>query len=141
MGWPYHFVDLNDGQKLQRRQLLERYGVIAQVSVVLPLLVFQARLLSFWISRNISHSAGVDSPSSPYLKSAQKQTRSSVRSLKVSFRRWQWWAGESVNLFGNHLGTRGEVLGAAVWFAWLLLLCFLQTGDGMWTDGAIAALY
>lgn len=131
MGWPYHFVDLNSEQKHQRRQLLDQYGVIAQVSIVLPLLVLQSRLLYLWISRNINQSAGVDAPSSPHLKSAQSRSRLSVKSLKSNLRRWQWWAGESVSLFGDHLGTRGEVLGAAVWLGWLLLLCFLQTGGGM----------
>lgn len=130
MGWPYHFVDLTDDEKHLRRLLLDRYGVIAQVSVLLPLLVLQGRLLSFWISRNISQSATVDEPSSPYLKSTQSQGKLSINSFKASLRRWQWWAGEPVSLFGDKLGTRGEVLGAAMWLVWLLVLCFVQTGDG-----------
>ena len=132
MGWPYHFVDLTDAQKHQRRLLLDRYAVIAQVSVLLPLLVLQARLLSFWINRNIRQTASNEAPSSPYLKSAQRQGGFSLRSLRTSYRRWYWWASEPLSLFGDHLGSRGEVLGAAVWTVWLLVLCFLQTGDGMY---------
>ncbi|KAK4548593.1 hypothetical protein LTR36_009503 [Oleoguttula mirabilis] len=40
-----------------------------------------------------------------------------------------WWAGNPLDMFGCHLGTNGEVVGAVVWAAWLLLLCFVQTGD------------
>ena len=35
-----------------------------------------------------------------------------------------------MDVFGYYMGRNGEVVGAVVWCAWLLVLCFVQTGDG-----------
>lgn len=124
----YRFVDLTDEQRHERRELLDYYGLLAQVSVLVPLLVIQVFFLASWLKRKIAPQCGFDqAPSSPYAKRSHAEQR-----FQVS-KRWRiflWWCGDSVHVAGVHVGTKGELLGAASWTAWLLLLSFLQTGDG-----------
>jgi hypothetical protein len=41
MGWPYQFVDLTEAQKVTRRTLLDTYGLVAQVSAGVVLILIQ----------------------------------------------------------------------------------------------------
>lgn len=40
--------------------------------------------------------------------------------------------GEEVEVLGCGIGRRGEVIGAGVWTAWLVVLCVVQTEHGMY---------
>jgi hypothetical protein len=131
MGWPYRFVDLTDDEKHHRRYLLDWYGTFAQVSVLLPLLVIQAYFLTARFGKRWHDQSDREVPSSPRLKYSKLRRKLNVRSVKAAFRRLNWWSGESLDVLGVHLGTNGEVLAAIAWTVWSLLLCFLQTGDGM----------
>lgn len=128
MGFIYSFVDLDEEQKHRRRQLLDNYGFTAQLSVVAPLLVIQLYFLATWAQARSRHNAGLKPPSSPVRKSTQ--SRHHVESLSANIRKFIWWCGDHVVLQGIELGTKGEILGALAWTTWLLVLSFLQTGDG-----------
>ena len=125
----WHFLDLTPEQKAHRRELLDRYATIAQLSALIPLKATALYLLTQWIHDRWMDRGDRDIPSSPYLKEA-KTRRGVLWRVRCWSRRVTWWAGEPVEVWGYGFAKRGEVLGAAVWTAWLLLLCVLQTGDG-----------
>jgi len=125
MGWPYHFVDLNDIQKIQRRDLLDRYGIYAQLSALVPILIYQLYRLARWVNseRQRSKVSYTAVPSSPALK----KSRSNNSGLVV--RKWRslaWWL-EGEGLEG--WGSRGRWIAGGVWGTWLLFLCVHKTGD------------
>ncbi|KLU84724.1 metalloreductase Fre8 [Magnaporthiopsis poae ATCC 64411] len=107
MAWPYRFVDLDADAKALRREALDRYALYSQLSVLLPVVAVLARRVARRAFASSSSSLASSSsdysavPDSPQLKSRRS----------------------------SHRGERGVwVLGGA-WAAWLLLLCFLGTGD------------
>ncbi|KAK5125346.1 hypothetical protein LTR85_000455 [Meristemomyces frigidus] len=129
MGWPYHFLDLTSEQKHQRRYLLDWYGSLAQISVFVPLLAAQGYFLFIWANRRWVGQGNSDAPNSPHAKRQRVNGTGRVRSVTETARKVAWWAGNSLDVFGYHLGTNGDALAALLWAAWLLLLCVLQTGD------------
>lgn len=125
MGFPYHFVTLNDEQNLRRRQLLDGYGQFAQLSILLLPLVYQLcfglRLLMSRIwppNRQV-----VKEHQSPVISSFKQPARGySTKSLA----RIRWFLdGE----FFEGWNTRQEWLIASLWATWLLVLVFRDTGD------------
>lgn len=126
----YHFVDLDHEQKVQRRERLDFYGGLAQISVVVPILVVQCYLLATWIQRIRQKQQDIQTPSSPYVKQARVGHGFNVSGLTANWRMFTWWCGDAVEIADVYLGTKGEVIGAAGWMLWLLVLCFVQTGDG-----------
>ncbi|KAF2773771.1 hypothetical protein EJ03DRAFT_264096 [Teratosphaeria nubilosa] len=131
MGWPYRFGELTAEQKQQRRELLDWYGFVAQMSVLVPLLALQVYFLTVWVGKKIQRQKDLGAPSSPYAKAHRSTTTARIaKNVRLLARRIQWWLGNSLELLGYHLGTNGEVIAAVTWTAWLLLLlsCF-QTGD------------
>ncbi|GAB7357995.1 hypothetical protein MBLNU230_g0162t1 [Neophaeotheca triangularis] len=129
MGWPYTFPDLSTADKLERRKILDLYGAIAQVSVVLPLLLTGIlSLVARWLlSGQREHIQ--DGTSSPQLKRQSRNHRLSLANLTSTWRKYQWWLGDDLEILRYRLGTRGEVLGGATWTAWLLVCSFSQTGE------------
>ena len=125
----WHFKNLSDDQKHERRLLLDHYATIAQASILVPLLALQLYFFAHWIRSRWTNSNALETPGSPREKAASKRLDVSTR-VKTSTRIFLWWAGEPVLIGDYYVSTRGELLGASVWFAWLLLLCVLQTGDG-----------
>ena len=53
MGWPYQFVDLTEAQKISRRTLLDTYGLAAQASAGIVLIVIQLLFLAQWLSQGL----------------------------------------------------------------------------------------
>jgi len=127
----WHFKDLSSDQKHERRLLLDQYATIAQASVLVPLLVLQLYFFAYWIRSHWTNSNVLETPGSPHEKAAGRRPDVLTRA-KTSLRIFLWWAGEPVVIGDYYVSTRGELLGASAWFAWLLLLCVLQTGDGEW---------
>lgn len=152
----YHFVSLDQDQVHQRRQLLDAYATIAQLSALVPLLVIQASFLARALHRGLvaggvssyfslssnrrtpipqdedaAEDNGDGTPSSPYLKHEQTSGKGRRRSLQtrltVAWRKAAWWCGEEV-VFAEC--SRGQLLAAGVWGAWLVFLSFVQTGEG-----------
>ncbi|WPG98432.1 Hypothetical protein R9X50_00122200 [Acrodontium crateriforme] len=126
MGWPYHFVSLTDEQQIDRRHALDWYAVVGQLSVLTPLFLCQCFFFARWIIRRWRKAAQHQPPSSPIVKHAKLGR---FARFEAQLRKIQWWAGGEIRLLGGRLGTKGEVVGAVVWFCWLVVLCFMQTGD------------
>ena len=125
----YKFINLDQAGTDDRRRLLDYYGQLAQISVILPLLCTQVYFLALWANGILGRQSALDPPSSPRRKEATVGNRTS-NSTTVRLARVFWWCGEPVSLLGYEYGTRGELVCAVLWTAWLLALCFLQTGDG-----------
>ncbi|KAF7187377.1 Ferric/cupric reductase transmembrane component 2 [Pseudocercospora fuligena] len=124
-GW-YRFVDLSSEEKHHRRELLDYYGFVAQVSVIVPILVLLAYTWTSRIARRFATPATSEAPpSSPYAKAARL---GNGLDAGARWRQVIWWFGEDVSIFRYHVGTRGEALGGFAWLAWLVILSFLETG-------------
>lgn len=133
----YHFVDLTEQQRYERRHLLDRYAFLAQISAIVLLLTIQIyfAVISLWRRWRSAPGSGNESsaPSSPYAKhegiaAAARPVDSTA--LTVFWRKSMWWLGEEISMLQS---TRGEVLFSTVWSLWLLVLCFAQTGDGKYS--------
>jgi hypothetical protein len=126
MAWPYHLLDLTHEQKHERRLLLDRYGVYAQLSAFIPILAYQLYRLAVWVyserkRSKVSYSA---IPSSPTLKRSRASTSGN---FARSWRTTIWWLeGE----FAQGWPSRGKLIAAGVWISWLLFLCVHNTGEG-----------
>jgi hypothetical protein len=127
MGWPYQFVDLTEAQKVTRRTLLDTYGLVAQVSAGVVLIMIQLIFVAQWARRKGN---GSDVPSSPSLKNLSKGSSLNTQAIARRWRGVDWWAGDSLTIFGVDLGTKGQATAAVCWTVWLLILCFAQTGKG-----------
>ena len=129
----WHFLDLTQDQKLERRRLLDLYGSIAQISALIPLLILQIYFLALWLYRRWSDRDGKISggiPGSPYLKKRRDGMVGGFWSrVRVGWRKSLWWMGDGVEVLGFK-STKGEIVGAGLWTFWLLVLCCLQTRGG-----------
>jgi hypothetical protein len=135
MGWPWHFVSLNDEQVLLRREILDRYGAYAQLSALIPVLVFQLYRLGVWVLAererervNQGYTALPQRPNS-LIRKEEKLTSAGLLKSQQNF--VLWWLGGDVH-FG--WGQRGHWIGGFLWASWLLFLCVRDTGDGMCTN-------
>jgi hypothetical protein len=126
MGWPYHILDLTKEQILLRRDLLDRYGVYAQLSALIPILAYQPYRLGIWVysERQRSEISYSEVPTSPTLK-RRRQTTSGTIIKKWRAVRW-WLEGE----VAPGWGLRGRLIAGGLWTTWLLFLCIHKTGDG-----------
>lgn len=127
MGWPYHLLDLTHEQKHERRLLLDRYGVYAQLSALIPLLAYQLYRLSIWVysERQRSKAQYTAIPSSPTLKRSRTSTSGT---WAATWRSTVWWLESEI---ACGWGLRGQWLAAGGWLSWLLFLCVHNTGEGM----------
>ncbi|KAI5370211.1 Putative ferric reductase, NAD binding domain, ferric reductase transmembrane component-like protein [Septoria linicola] len=124
----YKFVDLDHEQKLKRRELLDFYGLVAQLSVLVPILAIVVyRFATLGQSR--LRDASSATPASPYAKAARLRHGLSFASVQQRWRQISWSCGDPVEIYGLYLGTKGDVGGALIWTLWLLVLSFLDTGD------------
>jgi hypothetical protein len=125
MPWPYHFVDLSQAQKHERRILLDRYGVYAQLSAFIPISVILLFRLGNWVlSERRTQQEYAAVPTSPGLK---RERLSSSGGLVRRWRRVEWWLEGDV---GGGWGVRGRWIAGLAWGAWLLFLSVHKTGDG-----------
>ena len=127
MGFPYRFVNLDHEQDLKRRQLLDRYGQLAQLSILLlPLIYYLSNGLRLLISRIWLFKppqAGKEHQS-PVVSSFRKPPTSLSTRLLA---RTRWFLDEDILPGWN---TRQVWLIASLWMMWLLLLVFRDTnGD------------
>ncbi|RDW73786.1 hypothetical protein BP5796_07228 [Coleophoma crateriformis] len=125
MAWPYHFVELTDVQKHERRVLLDRYGAYAQLSALVPILAFQLYRLASWVysERQRAKIAYSAIPGSPRAKEARNST---MGAFLQQWRSAMWWLGGDV---AEGWGTRGRWIAGASWTVWLLFLSIHKTGD------------
>jgi len=130
MGWPYQFVTLDPAQAQARRHVLDRYGLIAQLSTLFPVVLFLLyRLVSWTIAKASSSGRGTYTavPGSPSLK---HQRLTPAGSWNAKARKVVWWLGDDVVVFGSNWGPRDQIIGGVVWAVWLLILCIVNTGNG-----------
>ncbi|KAM0719953.1 hypothetical protein Q7P37_004088 [Cladosporium fusiforme] len=98
------------------------------VSAGVVLLAIQLVFLIQYINQRRQGQEKLDVPGSPgqkYLQKGQGRTLA----FQQWWRRSAWWAGNSLEIFGTHLGTKGQAVAATFWTAWLIFLCFAETGD------------
>jgi hypothetical protein len=126
----WHFVDLSQDQKLERRRLLDLYGALAQVSALIPIAVLQIYFLTTWLQRRWSRGGNGGIPSSPHAKNQRSSSAMGwmVR-LKYVWSKTLWWTGDTVNIWGSRV-TNAEMVAGVVWSAWLILLSCVQTQGG-----------
>ncbi|KAI2631186.1 ferric reductase like transmembrane component [Xylaria nigripes] len=129
MGWPYQFLNLDTAQLEARRHKLDRYGLIAQLSALVPVALFLLyRLVAWGVARVTGSARGSYAavPSSP----VSKQERSSlVGSWATRARRVAWWFGDDVVLLGRNWGPRDQIIAGVGWGIWLFVLCVVDTGN------------
>lgn len=127
MDWPYHLVDLSPEQRHERRIIIDRYGVYAQLSVLVPILAYRLYRLATWVyaARQRQKDAQYDAvPSSPRLKHAKlARTHGLISGLRSVL----WWMEGEV---AEGWGERGHWIAGGAWMSWLLFLCVHNTGDG-----------
>ena len=128
MSWPYHFIDLTEQQKHDRRALLDRYGIYSQLSALIPIIGYRLYRLSLWVysERLRSKAAYTAVPTSPDRK--RKRT-SSLGVARAKWRNVLWWLGGEVAPSWG-LGLRGQWIATLCWTMWLTFLSVHRTGDG-----------
>lgn len=128
MSWPYKIIlEFTEEEKHSRRVLLDRYGVYAQLSTLIPILCFQLYRLVLWVlgARRRSKIRYSELPSSPVSKRGRNSKTGSVVKW---WRVFKWWLGGEV---AEGWGIRGHWIAGVAWVSWLLVLCVRETGDGM----------
>jgi hypothetical protein len=125
MAWPYHLIELGDEQRLQRRELLDRYGLYAQLSALIPILGYQLYRLGAWVytERLKSKITCSEVPASLSLKRQSHKTSGVVQ----TWRSMLWWLEDEV---APGWGLIGNWIAAGCWVSWLFFLCIHKTGDG-----------
>ncbi|KAI8186605.1 putative metalloreductase AIM14 [Colletotrichum sp. SAR 10_75] len=127
MGWPYKFLDLSREEVQLRRQTLDRYGTYAQFSALTPIILALLLRLFVYLKQRVQASAAYDAvPDSPDLK-ARRQ--SWVGNLDANVRKVKWWLNDDVYFMGQHWGQKDQWVFGVAWFAWLLVLSTLETGE------------
>jgi hypothetical protein len=127
MGLLWHFVSLDDAQSARRRQLLDSYGQIAQISALIPLLalpITSGLRLAFRRAKAFTRIAKKEHQS-PQVSKFPNHFKSP---LNAWWSRLQWALDEQIV---EEWGTRREWLIAGLWTVWLLVLAMKDTGDGM----------
>ncbi|KAI0444702.1 ferric reductase like transmembrane component [Xylaria telfairii] len=129
MGWPYQFLDLDTAQLQARRRALDRYGLIAQLSTLVPVALFLLyRLVTWAVARLTGSGRGSYAavPDSPTLK---RKRLSAVGSWSANARKFAWWFGDDVAFLGWNWGPRDQIIGGVTWAIWLFVLCVVGTGN------------
>lgn len=124
MNWPWVIRDVPDMEKLHRRVLLDRYGLYAQLSALVPIAAYWLYRLAIWVvhERQRAKPEYTSVPSSPGTKQAEA---TKVGRIEKKWRILRWWLeGES---FGY--GKRIHLLAGLAWAAWLVFLSVHRTGD------------
>lgn len=129
MALGYSFMStLDESQREQRRQLLDYYATVAQISFLAVLVAIRIYFTLSWLENKWLSGREDARPSSPYVKH-KRLALSASWSIRARgyWQRWRWWLGEPVSI---GWGTTGEWLAGGVWMAWLLFLCCVNTAPG-----------
>lgn len=140
MGFPYHFVTLNEDQTSRRRQLLDDYGHFAQLSVLLiPLFLHLSLGLSFilettWRRPGAEPKKQRQSP----MTSDHKDRHFVAHQSGLSLAKIRWRLGNEI---APGWGTWNHWLFGITWTLWLLLLVVKDTGDGKHAEALLDILF
>lgn len=129
MGWPWKFVSLDKDEVALRRQTLNRYAGIAQLSAFIPVLLFVVYRLASWAFRAIEAKKGAYNaiPESP-LRKVRRQ--GPLGAWESRYRHLQWWLGDDVVFLGRTWGQRDEWVFGLAWGFWMAILSVTGTDDG-----------
>ncbi|KAF2206313.1 hypothetical protein CERZMDRAFT_103509 [Cercospora zeae-maydis SCOH1-5] len=125
MDWPYHFTKLSSEETHQQRLLLDRYGVYAQLSALVPIVV----LLLLRLTRWAFESANKRRVYQKTLGSNSRAAKAFISDWSTTMRKVSWWLGSDVHVGGQSLGRRDQWIFGWIWALWLFFLCICQTGD------------
>jgi hypothetical protein len=128
MGWPYHFLELTPAEQHERRLSLNRHSLYAQLSALLPVIIFLLVRLGRWVSRKAGNRVAYNAvPNSPAVK---RERTTVLGTWSATIRLVAWWLGDEVRFAGQDWGRRDEVIFGTLWTIWLLFLCVIGTGEG-----------
>lgn len=125
MDWPWHFRDVSEAEKAHRRIVMDRYGLYAQLSALIPIAGYWLYKLLVWVfhERMRTRQEYTAVPGSP---GAKQFATTKKGKITRAWRNFQWWLdGEN---FGY--GKRIHFYSGLLWFGWLLFLSVHRTGDG-----------
>ena len=126
MQYQYSFVNLDDEQTARRRHLLDWYGQLAQLSILLlPLVYYLSRGIRLIATR-------IGAPKSDRFR---KDRQSPVVSRFDEGSRGSLWGRVRWTLDDEILqgwGTSKECGIAVLWAIWMLMLAVRETGNGEW---------
>ncbi|KAI1331529.1 ferric reductase like transmembrane component [Xylariaceae sp. FL0255] len=128
MSWPYQFIDLDEAQSHARRLSLDRHGLIAQLSALVPVAVVLAYRGYRWATLKVVASEGGEYAAVPSSPGAKELRLSRTGKWEIRARKLIWWLGDEIVFLGTSWGTRDQMVGGAAWFLWLLFLCTQGTG-------------
>jgi hypothetical protein len=131
MAWPYHFVTLTDAQVNARRQALDRAGLTAHSSALVPVLILVVLRIGRWIAAKSVKSDYGAIPGSPLRKANRLGKGAKVSRV---WRRVSWWMDEEV-LSG--WGKRRYWIAGFTWWTWLIVVCVTGTGHGELLDSLV----
>ncbi|POS77795.1 ferric reductase like transmembrane component [Diaporthe helianthi] len=128
MGWPWKFVSLDQDEIDLRRQTLDRYAGLAQLSAFVPVLLFLGYRLASWAYGAFEAKKGAYNaiPESP-LRKVRRQGPLGV--WESQCRHLRWWLGDDVVFLGRTWGQRDEWVFGLTWGFWMLVLTVAETGD------------
>ncbi|KAI1822196.1 ferric reductase like transmembrane component [Xylaria intraflava] len=130
MGWPYQFVSLDDAQTEARRHKLDRYGLVAQLSALVPVALFLLyRLIAWGVARAKGSSRLGRYSALPGSPISKRERLSLFGSFTTGARRVVWWFGDDVVFLGWNWGPRDQIIAGVGWTIWLLVLCVVDTGN------------
>jgi hypothetical protein len=126
MEWPWHIrTDHTADDKAARRILLDRYGLYAQLSALIPIALYWLYVLAVWVFRARQSAKGYEAvPGSPHQKKVK--ATSSGRAVGWGRRITFWLQGPGIN---GQDKVKHNLAGIA-WAAWMVFLSVNQTGDG-----------
>lgn len=122
--FPWVIRDVSDAEKEHRRILLGRYGIYAQLSVLMPIAGYWLFHLGVWVFHERLRTRPEYSvvPGSPRHKKFVQTKAGRVRS---AWKKFVWWMN------GEIMGYAKKVhfIAGWLWLGWLLFLSVHRTGD------------
>ncbi|TEY78813.1 hypothetical protein BOTCAL_0045g00300 [Botryotinia calthae] len=119
MSWPYRIKFPTPEEKIQSRILLDRYGLYAQLSIFIPVILYNVYRLAIWVYSERQRSK-VDYNALPSSPTSKKKRTSRSAEWKRKIRSVVWWLGGEVGVVGGLVGI--FLLGLFVyWSLWEFL--------------------
>lgn len=123
MNWPWVIRPVDEVEAAHRSATLDRYGVYAQLSALIPIVGYWLFRFGVWVLHERLRAQYAPVPGSPGLKQFDRSKKGKIARV---WREVKWWLdGEN---FGY--GKRIHFFAGLAWFAWLCFLSIHGTGDG-----------
>ncbi|CCF34586.1 hypothetical protein CH063_06552 [Colletotrichum higginsianum] len=133
MNWHYRFYEHTEAGNRASLEMLARYGGYVQLSTIVPIVMILAAraALQLWeaLSSKIRHTSYENVVCSEEIKVEERTSDANMNPYFPIIRRLKWWFGHEQSIAGCNCGTRGQLVVGGTSVAWILCLCFLETGD------------